>query len=168
MARVYHYVGPPEIREQSRELEPGVEIRDSPSFVAFVGSQSESIFTFTIDERERLRLAPRRSEHVACAGGLSVLAAGELGVSESLTITHLTNQSTGYCPEPESWAAVRRSLERIGLAAPSHWTREYIFRRCPACGERNLVKDGWFVCDLCDAELPGQWNFSAADQSEAG
>jgi transcription initiation factor TFIIIB Brf1 subunit/transcription initiation factor TFIIB len=33
------------------------------------------------------------------------------------------------------------------------------FRRCPACGERNIVKDDWFVCGVCGADLPTVWNF---------
>jgi hypothetical protein len=24
--------------------------------------------------------------------------------------------------------------------------------------EVNLVKDGWFVCVFCDADLPAEWN----------
>jgi uncharacterized Zn finger protein (UPF0148 family) len=34
-----------------------------------------------------------------------------------------------------------------------------VFRRCGACGERNLVKDGDFACAICGAELPRTWNF---------
>ena len=30
---------------------------------------------------------------------------------------------------------------------------------CPRCGERNVVKDGWFVCGVCGADLPAGWNF---------
>jgi hypothetical protein len=36
---------------------------------------------------------------------------------------------------------------------------EVMFRRCVKCGERNVVKGGWFVCGVCEAELPQQWNF---------
>jgi len=36
---------------------------------------------------------------------------------------------------------------------------EIIFRRCPACGERNIVKDDSFTCGSCGADLPADWNF---------
>ncbi|CAM5508234.1 hypothetical protein STANM309S_03657 [Streptomyces tanashiensis] len=36
-------------------------------------------FTFVVGTDGILRLAPRRSEHVACAGGAMVLSAGEIG-----------------------------------------------------------------------------------------
>jgi hypothetical protein len=35
-------------------------------------------FTFVIDLNGELRIAPRRSEHVACAEGHAVLSAGEM------------------------------------------------------------------------------------------
>jgi hypothetical protein len=71
----------------------------------------------------------------------------------------VTNQSTGYCPEPESWPAVATALDRIGVAHPGRFTQEIVFRRCTACGERNVVKDGWYVCGSCGADLPADWNF---------
>ncbi|MDH6465317.1 transcription initiation factor TFIIIB Brf1 subunit/transcription initiation factor TFIIB [Micromonospora sp. A200] len=35
------------------------------------------------------------------------------------------------------------------------------FRRCTACGERNIVRDDDFVCALCDGVLPPNWNFES-------
>jgi hypothetical protein len=70
-----------------------------------------------------------------------------------------TNQSTGYCPEPESWPVVAAALDRIGVPHPSRFTQEVVFRRCPACGERNVVKNGWYWCGLCDGEPPTTWDF---------
>ena len=32
-------------------------------------------------------------------------------------------------------------------------------RHCEGCGERNVVRDGWFVCGVCGADLPAEWNF---------
>ncbi len=32
-------------------------------------------------------------------------------------------------------------------------------RRCLACGQRNIVKDDWFVCGVCGKDLPAAWNF---------
>src|SRR5918911_838983 len=68
-----------------------------------------------------LRLAARRTEHVACAQGAPVLAAGEIRFTRADVlpqVLEITNQSTGYCPEPESWPAVAAALSAIGLAAP--------------------------------------------------
>jgi hypothetical protein len=42
-----------------------------------------------------------------------VLSAGEITFSrkgKSLVVSDVTNQSTGYCPEPKSWKAVKASL----------------------------------------------------------
>ena len=74
-------------------------------------------------------------------------------------MVEVSNQSTGYCPEPESWPAVAAALGRIGVRHPGQFTTEVVFRRCVKCGERNVVKGGWFVCGVCEAELPQQWNF---------
>ena len=32
---------------------------------------------------------------------------------------------------------------------PGGFTDEFTFRRCPGCGERNLVRDGDFTCAIC-------------------
>ncbi|GAB2921167.1 hypothetical protein GCM10027280_05230 [Micromonospora polyrhachis] len=111
-----------------------------------------------------LRLAPRRSEHVALAGGRDVLAAGELMFTPTETgwrITEVTNQSTGYCPDPDSWPAVGRALDRLGVSNPGTFTDNVVFRRCPTCGERNIVRDNDFTCALCNGPLPTRWNFTS-------
>jgi len=108
-----------------------------------------------------LSLAPRRTEHVACAQGAVVLAAGEVrftGTEETLLVDEITNQSTRYCPEPDSWPVVATALSAIGLAAPDGYTLEFVFRRCAQCDQLNIVKDGWFYCGACDGELPITWN----------
>jgi hypothetical protein len=118
--------------------------------------------TFVIDCQGDLLLPDRRSEHVACAGGGPVLSAGEMFLlvrGDGVEVVEISNQSTGYCPEPESWPAVVSALDRIGVAHPGRFTAEIVFRRCEACGERNVVRDGWFVCGVCGAELPAEWNF---------
>jgi hypothetical protein len=117
-----------------------------------------------------LRVAPRRTEHVACAEGAPVLAAGEItfaGGSDTPRVLEVTNQSTGYCPEPESWPAAAAALARIGLAAPERYAREFLFRRCDNCGQLNIVKDDWFYCSVCDAALSATWNVDVPpEQSE--
>ena len=71
-----------------------------------------------------------------------------------------SNLSTGYCPEPASWPWLAAVLDRAGIEHPGRFTSEFIFRRCPSCDERNLVKDAHFVCAICGEDLPQLWNFA--------
>ena len=101
---------------------------------------------------------------VADEHGSSVMAVVSKAILEKQAkrasqLLAVSNQSTGYCPDVRCWPAVATALERAGLAHPGRFTTAIIFRRCPACGERNLVKDDHYVCALCDAELPAAWNF---------
>jgi hypothetical protein len=124
-------------------------------------------FTFVIDLNGTLRLAPRRSEHVACAGGAPVLSAGEITFLHDQghwTVSEVSNQSTGYCPDIASWHAVNDALDRADLEHPSHFTDPVTFRRCPQCHERNLVKDDFFICAICGAELPQTWNLDPIEE----
>ena len=109
---------------------------------------------------DELRIAPRRSEHVACAGGADVTAARELFCDPSgVRIAEASNLSTGFCPEPACWEALAAALDRAGIARPPQLTHAFEFRRCTACLERNVIKDGDFTCAICDEPLPAAWNF---------
>jgi hypothetical protein len=81
-----------------------------------------------------------------------------------IVVEEVSNLSTGYCPEPRSWYAVGEALDRIGVTHPGRFTTEVVFRRCPRCGERNVVKDAWFECQVRGGELPEAWNFEAEDE----
>ena len=119
--------------------------------------------TFVIDPDEQLWVADRRSEHVACAVGGEVLAAGEIGfrrVGDCVEVNEVTNQSTGYCPEPECWQIVRQVLDRLGIPRPAELTSAFVFRRCEACRATNIVKDAEFDCAICNAPLNSSWNFT--------
>lgn len=163
----YHYVGPEEIRRAWEDFPAGSSIRSRADLQTWCSDNADQTdaygvlwATFTISSDGILHLASRNSEHVACASGKDVLSAGEIGIDpESMEIVEITNQSTGYCPEPESWPAVDGACSLAGLDYPDAFTREFIFRKCEICGQRNIVKEGWFVCALCDADLPEQWNF---------
>jgi hypothetical protein len=165
--RRYKYVGPDEIRKSPglasqpiRSKENLIEILETLDFSNT--ETSESTFTFVIDGEGFLRLAHRRSEHVVCAGGEEVLSAGEMTFrwnSKGLLVESVSNQSTGYCPESESWTAVELALEGLGIKPPNGFSPEFIFRRCPRCYQTNLVKDSHFYCGVCEAELPQSWNF---------
>jgi hypothetical protein len=113
-----------------------------------------------------LWIADRHSEHIACARGGPVLSAGELTFqidrrTKQVEVVAVTNQSTGFCPEPESLPAVAAALDGLGIEHPGEFTTAMIFRRCANCGTTNVVKDGWFECAICGRELPGEWNFDS-------
>jgi hypothetical protein len=170
--RQYQYVGPPNICDAAVASSiGGTPIRSADDLSAWIASRSSDtepdgslIATFTISVDCILLLAPRRSEHVACAGGGPVLSAGEITFSTDGDVSEITNQSTGYCPEPESWPSVAAALDAIPVGRPDDFTTRVVFRLCPGCNERNIVKDGWFVCDLCGADLPKDWNFPVAER----
>ncbi|MFG2432576.1 hypothetical protein [Streptomyces sp. NPDC048590] len=118
-------------------------------------------FTFVVGTDGVLRLAPRRSEHVACAGGDMVLSAGEISFmheADRWAVSEVSNQSTGYCPDISSWPEVARALDDVGLRRPSGFTLEVVFRRCPGCQEHNIVREDDFVCVFCGSDLPAVWN----------
>src|SRR5262249_29871568 len=118
--------------------------------------------TFIIDIQEQLWIADQHSEHVVCAAGEDVLAAGEITfhlADKEIAASEITNQSTGYCPDPTSWAVVAEVLDRLQIAHPAGFTTKFVFRRCAACGAINVVKDDWFECALCQAPLSRDWNF---------
>jgi len=152
--RRYRYVGPAEHAEGGT---PGAVIASHTDLVAWLRG-GERVATFVVGVDGQLRIAHRRSEHVACAGAREVLAAGEMTFDRSGVVA-VSNQSTGFCPEPASWTAVAAALARAGIAHPGRYTDPFVFRRCDACGERNLVKDDDFTCALCDAPLSRDWNF---------
>jgi hypothetical protein len=166
-SRSYRYVGPEHVRAAAASSPPGIEIRSRADLEGWLDAHAADRdgavipATFVVSLEGALRLASRRSEHVACAGGSPVLGAGEMFFRRRPTprVIEVSNLSTGYCPEPASWVAVCAALDRAGVEHPGRFTSELVFRRCPACGERNLVKELVFVCAICSADLPAEWNF---------
>ncbi|MFE2913173.1 hypothetical protein [Kitasatospora indigofera] len=164
--RRYRYVGPADLRAAVRSGQAGARIGDAAEFARWAAARTADEladpFTFVVAADGFLRLAPRRSEHVACAGGEAVLGAGEAGFRRSgsggWSVDFVSNQSTGYCPDVTCWPAVARALDRAGLEHPGGFTYEVVFRRCPACQELNIVREEHFVCVFCDTGLPGWWN----------
>lgn len=168
--RRYHYIGPPDVLAAVKPGSEGQPIGSPEAFAAWLktcGDELAEPFTFVIDLDGILRLAPRRSEHAACAGGAPVLSAGEITFvhgQDQWTVSAISNQSTGYCPGLDSWPAVGDALDRAGLTHPGRFTDPIVFRRCPQCHERNLVKDDHYVCAICGAELPDEWNLDRLEQ----
>lgn len=117
--------------------------------------------TFIVDLEGRLWIADRRSEHVACARTAPVLAAGEMYFEFDKTdvrAARVTNQSTGYCPEPSSWEAVAVALDKAGISHLSFYDEPFEFRYCLACQNICIIKGADFCCPLCSQNLPEEWN----------
>jgi hypothetical protein len=159
----FRYVGPAELVVAGAP--GGHRVGSVGDFGCWVAARSAAElaepFTFVVDVDGWLLLAPRRSEHVACAGGDPVLGAGEVGFAYEAgrwVVTEVSNQSTGYCPDVGSWAAVARAFDRAGLARPDGFTHAVVFRRCPGCRELNIVRENDFVCVFCGGDLPAEWN----------
>ncbi|MET8580703.1 hypothetical protein ABZX39_07395 [Streptomyces collinus] len=168
--RSYRYVGPGDLRVAVRPSSSGCRIRSAGEFASWVAERSAAElrdpFTFVVDLDGVLLLAPRRSEHVACAGGEAVLGAGEICFSCEAGrwgVDDVSNQSTGYCPDVSSWDAVAQALDRAGLSRPSGFTHEVVFRRCPGCQQHNIVREGDFFCVFCGSDLPEMWNVGPSD-----
>ncbi|MFJ1587072.1 hypothetical protein ACIOC1_27595 [Streptomyces sp. NPDC088197] len=147
----------------------GCRISSAADFDGWVAERSVAEladpFTFVVGTDGVLRLAPRRSEHVACAGGDMVLGAGEISFvreADRWMVGEVSNQSTGYCPDVTSWSAVAHALDDVELGRPSGFTHEIVFRRCPDCQEHNIVREGDFVCVFCGGDLPETWNVDPA------
>ncbi|MEU4694834.1 hypothetical protein [Actinoplanes sp. NPDC023714] len=147
----YRYVGPEQVR-LAAGTGPG-----SPLPAGGPGP-----YTYVVDLEGSLLLAPRQTEHVACASGRDVLAAGEISFAPDprggWMVDEVSNQSTGYCPQPSCWPAVAAALDRAGVRHPGGFTAEFEFRRCPGCGTLNLVKEGDLTCAVCEGPLPEEWN----------
>ncbi|WP_310431374.1 hypothetical protein [Streptomyces sp. 3330] len=163
--RSYRYVGPVELRAAVRPGDGGRCIGSAADFGGWIVEQSVAEpaepFTFVVDADGVLRLAPRRSEHVACAGGDIVLGAGEISFMREAdwwAVSEVSNQSTGYCPDVSSWAEVARALDAAELRRPSGFTHEVVFRRRTDCQEHNIVREEDFVCVFCGSDLPAVWN----------
>ena len=179
MPRLYWYVGPKAIAARLSAASAGTPIGSVEDLLRWArqrrpasGSSWSITATFVVDDFGLLRVADRRSEHFACAGGKLVQSAGEITFhifKGNAEVTWVTNQSAGYCPEPESWPSVREALERAKIAAPCEFSQKMVFRRCDHCGSINIVKDSNFTCEVCSASLPLDWNVSPeADHLMAG
>lgn len=162
--RGFSYVGPEEIRARCAASQ-GAPILTRADLLQWLAEHGDTVTseggfaTYVVDLDGKLLVAPRRTEHVACAAGQAVLAAGEIRFTSDGCVAEVTNNSTGYCPAEDCWPSVGAALTSAQIPHPHGFTFVAHFRRCPRCGERNLVKDDWYRCALCDGELPMAWNF---------
>ena len=167
--KLYNYVGSNEIKLSVINYSSGTIIKSISDLkkwlkgILFKNDNSKSVVaTFVIDMDQNLRLADRYSEHIACAGGQPVLSAGEIFINWEQNIyevSDITNQSTGYCPEIESWKYVEATLNKVPIEHPSSFTLEFTFRRCCSCSQINIIKNDVFICSVCDSNLSDTWNF---------
>ncbi|MBN8613812.1 MAG: hypothetical protein J0L92_24665 [Deltaproteobacteria bacterium] len=159
MSTRYPYVGPERIRVAALEQPEGTPMRSHDDLERWARDRAtgelRAPFTYVVEVEGWLRLAPRESEHVACAGGREVLGAGELVLARDggrWCVAEITNQSTGYCPDPTSWTAIAAALDRAGIARPPRFTVAFAFRWC-ACGALTVIKDDDYTCAACAAAL---------------
>src|SRR5262249_34264852 len=155
-SRLYDYVGPPEVAASVRGSPAGSPIKNDSDLKAWLAANRVDMdgagaitATFVIDKDGILRVAERRTEHVAWASGGPVRSAGEMSFTGDGRIDYVSNQSTGFCPEPDSWPAVAVAIKDVVASPPRGFSREFIFRRCTDCGQTLVIKDDWFVCDVC-------------------
>jgi hypothetical protein len=171
MQRAYRYVGPKDLMSLATSDIARCEPRDPAELLRWLREQgltAPMTLTYVVTADGALRVSPRNAEHVACARGESVVAAGELTlgvVQDHLHVQGVTNQSTGYCPEASCFLEVASALKRLGLEPPTELTHEFIFRRCTSCQTIAIVKEDDFECASCGAELPRSWNLDACGPS---
>ena len=149
MTRSYRYVGPNEIVARVTETCGGSIVDTVEELVNSLRSMDdyqngESLtVTFVIGLDRRLRVANRRSEHVMCASGHAVLGAGEMTFlcdGKAVFVERVTNQSTGYCPEPESWQSVAHALDEIPVDRPDFFGPAFVTNLSSAATVANLSR----------------------------
>jgi hypothetical protein len=122
--RLYHYVGMRDASAYLTHSVPRMSVHEAHDILAWMAEASQKlspentvVATFIIDTGGQMWISDRHSEHVVCARGGDVLSAGEITFAihkQQVEVTEVTNQSTGFCPEPESWSAVAAALEKRG------------------------------------------------------
>ena len=145
--RAYRYVGPEDIRSHMDPESPRARVAREEDVLAWIADSSQIpepsgyyVATFVVDAGGELWIADRHSEHVACARNGEVLSAGEISFevdAGDVNVAEVTNQSTGYCPEQDSWPAVANALDRVGIPRPSVFRWEFVFRLCPGAGRET-------------------------------
>lgn len=168
-SRLYAYVGPTEIKSRVKPEFEGRAILQIDDIALWIKETQQELIhdsiicTFIIDENRILKINDRHSEHVACSGGKAVLSAGEITFAKEkggFCVSEISNQSTGFCPEPDSWCNIMDALDKIGILYPEYFTTAFDFRYCYNCNSINLIKNEVYECAICDNSLDLEWNFN--------
>lgn len=165
MEPLYRYVGPEDVRLACENQPTGrhiTSVEDLRRWLRALHDEdpaADGWATYVVVPESKLLLAHRRTEHVACAGGRDVVGAGEAQLDAAGEALWLSNYSSGYCPDVGCYAAVSEAFTRASIDVPGSFSHAVVFRKCPSCGERNVVKDDDFTCSLCGSVLPPRWNF---------
>ena len=169
MIKEYRYIGSQDIIDNLPEKSARVCVTSAKDVLKWIKISKQSpeydscyVATFIISTDGNLWINDRHSEHVLCANGENVLSAGEITFEvdkDELEIIAISNQSTGYCPEPASWNSVAIALKDTKIPYPDDFTAKYTFRKCDKCGQKNIIKDEWYFCAVCDEPISKTWNF---------
>jgi hypothetical protein len=117
--------------------------------------------TFIVDTDGAFWIADRGSEHFACARLESLLSAGEVFFTlfgSTPSIYRITNQSTVYCPEPDSWKSVEMALSKTGIEFPDGFEPPFEFRRFTGGRTLAIVRGEVLTCLMCRTDLPRHCN----------
>lgn len=162
----YNYIGPVKLLESLSNPSPRFLISNRADLLSWASNHLREELadgtvpaTYIIDPKEMLWIADRRSEHVICARGGSILMAGEIfiGVAKGrVWVERISNQSTGYCPAPD-YQVLQIVLDRLGINHPGQFEPACEFRQCSNCGQINLIKEDDYTCAVCGNELSSKW-----------
>ncbi|MEO1646441.1 MAG: hypothetical protein AAFR67_14715, partial [Chloroflexota bacterium] len=151
MAKLYKYVGLSKIRDDLPKKSSRQKVLSAENVREWLNTYARKpdyenvhIVTFIVSLDGFLWINERRSEHVLCANGQPPLSAGEMSFAmddDDIIVVGVTNQSTGYCPEPSSWIAVETALSKTDIVHPVGFDPAYDFRLCDTCETINIVKD---------------------------
>ena len=101
MSKAYHYVGPHDPQQLLSRSSDRQQIMNPGDVLGWIGKTYQEIgydhsvtATFVVDTSNQLWIADQRSEHVVCAAGQPVLAAGEITFivqGQHVTVSEVTN-----------------------------------------------------------------------------
>jgi hypothetical protein len=167
MKELYSYVGPKELLELVSDDVDRICISSLSEVHKWLKRTNQILdrnnsvtSTYIIDIKGVIWIGDRHMEHVVCAKGQPVLSAGEitLTINETINASFITNQSTGFCPKPQSWKYTKLALEQANIRYPEELSVALEFRICTHCNTINIIKENHFYCAVCDNQLPNDWN----------